>query len=388
VEPIRGFSCLVGAGGNAMYRRMLQGRPLLVVAVLALGVSLSMPSAGAAASRASARPGRFIPPTLRLAPCTKPLLGSNKNCESTSPKVDRWWKSTAAAASCSIKFNVSWNDGTSSTRTFTDAPKGSHLIASHTYHGYTTYSEVVTSSVISGTCTPIPTTDFEITHVPDSLPSWLAALGIRPACFKDLIPDPVDIGLKEKDLNDTLGLFKIGKKLGALFRVVERANDLSTAYTVLFEMPFDCAVQASVVPDASGRSIPGILGALPQAYAYGAHHPGKLFKPSGKVPPQPRITAVSGYQKGSLVYFTIFYANPGNAARGFGFVGINGTGLAQENHSFTHPSFGIVGHDRISYPFNLGCGTSPHRKSWVAAWIYNKAHIRSQDVKIALDCTP
>ena len=370
-----------------MYRRLVRGRLVSVIALVALGASLSVPSAEAAASRGSARPTRFIPPTSVLAPCTKPLFGPNKNCESTSPKVDRWWRSTAAASSCTMKFHVSWNDGSSSTRTFVDVPKGLHLIASHTYHGYTTYSEVVTSSVVSGVCKPVPTTDFEITHLPSSLPSWLDDLGIRPACFKDLIPDPVDIGLNIKDLNDTLGLFKIGKKLGALFRVIERANDVATVYNILFEMPFDCAVKAEAAASDRASSI-GILGPLPRAYAYGARHPGKLFRPSGKVPPRPRITAVSGYQNGSLVYFTIFYTNPGKDAKGFGFVGINGAGWAQENHAFSHPSYGIVGHDRISYPFNLACGKPQHSKSWVAAWIYNKAHIRSRAVKIALNCTP
>ena len=175
-----------------------------------------------------------------LAPCTKPLFGPNKDCESTSPNVDRWWSSTAAE-SCTIQFQVNWDDGTSSTRTFVDPPKGLHLIASHTYKGYTEYSEVVTSSVLSGNCSPVPTTTFEITHLPSSLPSFLESLGILPACYADFVPNPADISLKEIDLGDTLGLYKIGKKLGALFKVTHVAG---VAYLVLFELPFDCAVKA------------------------------------------------------------------------------------------------------------------------------------------------
>lgn len=102
----------------------------------------------------------------------------------------------------------------------------------------------------------------------------------------------------------------------------------------------------------------------------------------------PQVTAINGYQKGALVYFTIFYTNPDNDAKGFGFAGINGAGWAQENHPFSHPSYGIVGHSSISYPFNLACGAPQHYNSWVAAWIYDKANIRSQAVRIALNCTP
>jgi hypothetical protein len=159
-------------------------------------------------------------------------------------------------------------------------------------------------------------------------------------------------------------------------------------YLVLFELPFDCAVKASAVADDDSSSVPGVLGPLPHAYAYGASHPGKLFEPSGKVPLRPQITAIGGYQVGSLVYVTIFYTDPGKDAKGFGFVGINGAGWAQENHPFSSPSYGIVGHDEISYPFNLACGTPKQYKSHVAAWIYDNAAVRSQDVQIALNCTP
>ena len=368
-----------------MSRRTSRGSLLSVIALLTVAASLSVPSAPAAASLGHASAGRrFIPPTSVLAPCTKPLFGPNKDCESTSPKVDRWWTSTAAASSCTIKVQVNWDDGTSSTRTFADAPKGLHLIASHTYKGYTEYSEVVTSSVVSGNCSPVPATTFEITRLPSSLPSFLEALGILPACYGDFVPNPADISLKEIDLGDALGLYKVGKRLGALFKVIDVAG---VVYLVLFELPFDCAVKAGAVTDDHGSSIPGILGPLPHAYAYGARHPGKLFEPSGKVPLRPQITAIDGYQSGSLVYFTIFYTNPGKDAKGFGFVGIKGAGWAQENHPFSSPSYGIVGHDEISYPFNLACGTPQQFKSYVAAWIYDKADVRSQAVQIALTCT-
>ena len=58
------------------------------------------------------------------------------------------------------------------------------------------------------------------------------------------------------------------------------------------------------------------------------------------------------HTSGVLVYFDIHYADPGNDAEGFGFVGVNGSGWAEENHPFTSPSYGIVGPDSIAYPFN------------------------------------
>jgi hypothetical protein len=88
-----------------------------------------------------------------------------------------------------------------------------------------------------------------------------------------------------------------------------------------------------------------------------------------------------------LVYFDIHYTNPGNDAEGFGFVGVNGAGWGEENHPFTSPSYGIIGTDSISYPFNLGCGTSQQYASWVEAWIYDTADTRSKQVVIHLVCT-
>jgi eukaryotic-like serine/threonine-protein kinase len=61
--------------------------------------------------------------------------------------------------------------------------------------------------------------------------------------------------------------------------------------------------------------------------------------------PVPEITGVGTYTQGQLVYFDIHYADPGNDAEGFGFVGVNGSGWAEENHPFTSPSYGIVGPD-------------------------------------------
>jgi len=104
-------------------------------------------------------------------------------------------------------------------------------------------------------------------------------------------------------------------------------------------------------------------------------------------PAVPVITSVGTYTQGVLVYFDIHYADPGNDAEGFGFVGVNGSGWAEENHPFTSPSYGIVGPDSIAYPFNEACGTAQQYDSYVQAWIYDTAGDRSTPVVIHLVCT-
>jgi len=101
----------------------------------------------------------------------------------------------------------------------------------------------------------------------------------------------------------------------------------------------------------------------------------------------PEITSVTTYTQGVLVYFDIHYADPGNDAEGFGFVGVNGSGWAEENHPFTSPSYGIVGPDSIAYPFNEACGTAQQYDSYVEAWINDTAGDRSTPVVIHLVCS-
>ena len=109
--------------------------------------------------------------------------------------------------------------------------------------------------------------------------------------------------------------------------------------------------------------------------------------PSSRSAEVPQISSTSTYQEGVLVYIDIHYTNPGHNAEGFGFVGVNGSGWAEENHPFTSPSYGIVGPDSISYPFNLACGTAQQYTSWVEAWIYDTSGVRSKPVIIRLVCT-
>jgi len=110
--------------------------------------------------------------------------------------------------------------------------------------------------------------------------------------------------------------------------------------------------------------------------------------PPPPVSSTPTITSVSTYTSGVEVYFLIGYADPRNDAEGFGFVGINDSGWAEEQHPFTSPSYGIVGQDSIAYPFNLGCGTANQvPRSYVKAWIYDTAGADSPPVDIELVCS-
>jgi serine/threonine protein kinase len=126
---------------------------------------------------------------------------------------------------------------------------------------------------------------------------------------------------------------------------------------------------------------------LPQSSA--STHPATPSTPASTpaAPKVPQITSVGTYQQGALVYFDIHYANPGNNAEGFGFVGVNGSGWAEENHPFSSPSYGIVGPDSIAYPFNEACGTAQQQSSYVQAWIYDTPAVRSRPVVIHLVCT-
>jgi hypothetical protein len=87
-----------------------------------------------------------------------------------------------------------------------------------------------------------------------------------------------------------------------------------------------------------------------------------------------------------MVYVEISYADTGNNAEGFGFVGVNGTSQPEESYSFSSPSDGIVEPGSITYPFNQECGTTQQHASYVKAWIYDSAGARSKSVVIHLVC--
>jgi serine/threonine protein kinase len=103
--------------------------------------------------------------------------------------------------------------------------------------------------------------------------------------------------------------------------------------------------------------------------------------------PAPRITRTFTYQQGEMVFFELFYSDPGHNATGFGFVGVEGSDWPQQYHSFSNPAAGIVEANSISYPLNQGCGSGIEFTSTVRAWIYDSAGNRSKPVIIQLACT-
>jgi hypothetical protein len=103
-------------------------------------------------------------------------------------------------------------------------------------------------------------------------------------------------------------------------------------------------------------------------------------------PDSPAITGVGTYTQGVLVYATVSYSDGDGDAAGLGFRGINGSGWAQETHSFSNPSYGRVSPGRVDYPFNLACGQSNQYQSDVEFWIYDSGGRVSKSVPVHLAC--
>jgi hypothetical protein len=100
----------------------------------------------------------------------------------------------------------------------------------------------------------------------------------------------------------------------------------------------------------------------------------------------PKITRTYTYQLGSLMYFDIYYTDPGHKATGFGFAGVDGSSLGQKNYSFSSPGNGIIEPNSVSFPFNEGCGTTPSRSTSVRVWITYAAGDHSNAMVIHLTC--
>jgi len=96
--------------------------------------------------------------------------------------------------------------------------------------------------------------------------------------------------------------------------------------------------------------------------------------------------SVDTYRRGAWVYFDVHYADPGQDAQGFGFMGVNGSRWVEETDPFSSPDLGIIGPDSVAYPLNLECGTDQQHEAEVEAWIYDTAADRSQPVVIHLAC--
>jgi serine/threonine protein kinase len=114
----------------------------------------------------------------------------------------------------------------------------------------------------------------------------------------------------------------------------------------------------------------------------GSPSPDESASPS----PAPQITGSGTYQEGSQIYFDVQYADPGNDAWGFGFMGVNGSRRMEATYPFSSPDQGIAGPGSIAYPINLECGTTRQHAAEVEAWIYDTTGRSSQPVTISLAC--
>jgi len=140
----------------------------------------------------------------------------------------------------------------------------------------------------------------------------------------------------------------------------------------------------SPAPSASPTATNPTSPASPIASPSQAPSPSPSTSPA---PPVPQITSVATYQQGVWVYFDVQYADPGNDARGFGFMGSNGNRWTEETYPFSSPGGGIVGSDSVAYPLNLACGTARQHAAEIEVWIYDAAGASSQPAVIHLACT-
>ncbi len=101
-----------------------------------------------------------------------------------------------------------------------------------------------------------------------------------------------------------------------------------------------------------------------------------------------RVTHVYTYRQGVTVLVDIYYAGQDNA-NGFGFMGVDGSRIAEVNDPFSSPGDGIVETGSITYPFNEGCGTTQSRSDSIEVWVTDAAGKRSPPSKpVHLTCAP
>jgi hypothetical protein len=107
--------------------------------------------------------------------------------------------------------------------------------------------------------------------------------------------------------------------------------------------------------------------------------------PSGPL----QVIKVYTYQQGAMVFVDIYYADRDNNAGGFGFMGVDGSRIAEVNYPFSSPGDGIVETGSITYPFNEGCGTAQHHSDSIEVWVTDTAGKRSPpSTPVHLACAP
>ena len=137
-----------------MEKRFGMSRGLLAAVVLAVIAAVCTVSTAHAASSASAgRMSTKAPrgPAASSTQCN--FVESLQTCKSTDPTVAYYDSPTGNILNCTFAFDVTWGDGSSTTKTLTDPPAGHNLVAKHAYVGPGVYTVTVTVTVTVGTCT-------------------------------------------------------------------------------------------------------------------------------------------------------------------------------------------------------------------------------------------
>jgi Protein kinase domain len=107
--------------------------------------------------------------------------------------------------------------------------------------------------------------------------------------------------------------------------------------------------------------------------------------PPGALSGPLQVTKVYTYQQGTMVFVEIYYTDRDNNADGFGFMGVDGSPIAEVTYPFSSPGDGIVETGSIRYPFDEGCGTGQHRSDSIEVWVTaaGKRSPRSAPVRLA-----
>jgi protein kinase-like protein len=99
-----------------------------------------------------------------------------------------------------------------------------------------------------------------------------------------------------------------------------------------------------------------------------------------------QVTRVFTYQQGASVFIDIYYTD--SNADAFGFMGVDGSRIAEATYSFASPGDAIVEPGSIIYPFNEGCGTNQSRSDSIEVWVTAAGKRSPSYPPVHLACAP
>ncbi|WP_329595932.1 hypothetical protein OG195_45030 (plasmid) [Streptomyces sp. NBC_01362] len=236
----------------------------------------------------------------------------------------------------------------------------------------------------------------EFQQLPRDLPDaqfGKAAAVCGQAILTAVGPTAFSKGLKGLGLPKEANIIKISQKGNTGIEIIAQRSDRESISTDLdtFEAARFVTRLATLVPATSlfGKIGTPALYCLQAAWYIDQQFgikAGTWLRMAIQEHNRPAITRWTTRRKGVLVYLSVHFTDPGKNAEGFGFKGDKGSGWAEENHPFSHPSYGRVSNRKVTYPFNHACDTAKQRESDVKFWIYTKSGARSHPVVAHLKC--